>query len=138
MIDGRPVVNAPPRRPRGDASRPRSTGVLVRGLVGLRRVEAFAVLTGHAERGPQPGLDLLGDVVVVDQELPGILLALPQAEIPVGVPRARLVDDVVVDAEVDEQPVMADPDVVLDVELGLLERWGALVAIPNDQQGLMP
>src|SRR4051794_5996053 len=72
-------------------------------------------------------LDLVRDVRVVEQEVAGLLLALAELVAVVGVPGARLLDDPVLDAEVDEAALTRDADAVEDVELGLLERRGHLV-----------
>ena len=67
-------------------------------------------------------LDLVGHVGVVAQEVAGVLLALAELVAVVGVPGAGLAHDPLLDAEVDQPALPADPEAVDDVELGLLER----------------
>ena len=69
----------------------------------------------------------LADVLVVLQELPRVLAALAHALAVEGVPGARLLDDLVVDAEVEEVALLADALAVEDVELGLAEGRRHLV-----------
>src|SRR5256885_2164564 len=59
---------------------------------------------------------------VVEQELLGLLLALPELLALIRVPGAGLLHDPVVDADVDDRALAADALAVHDVELGLLER----------------
>src|SRR5690606_27633082 len=72
-------------------------------------------------------LDLVGDVRVVLEEPPRVLLALAELVALVGVPGARLAQDSLIDAQVDERSLARDTVTVEDVELGLLERRGDLV-----------
>src|SRR5690606_36742103 len=72
-------------------------------------------------------LDLGRDVFVLEQEVAGVLLALPELLAVVRVPRAGLLDDAVLDAEVDEAAFARDAGSEQDVELRLLERRGHLV-----------
>src|SRR5690606_19573667 len=72
-------------------------------------------------------LDLVAHVGVLQQELAGVLLALPQLIALVGVPGAGLADEAVLDAHVDERALLGDAVPVEDVELGLLERRRDLV-----------
>src|SRR5581483_794076 len=61
------------------------------------------------------------------EELLGLLPTLAELLALVGEPGPGLLDDAEVDAEVDDRALPADPLAVHDVELGLLERRGALV-----------
>src|ERR1700686_2181162 len=47
-------------------------------------------------------LDLAGYLRVVDEELFGVVSALPKPSLPIGEERARLLDQLVLDAEVDQ------------------------------------
>ena len=62
-----------------------------------------------------------------DEELLRVVPALAEARLSVGEERARLGDDVVVDAEVEQAALVRDALAVLDVELGQLERRRDLV-----------
>src|SRR6185312_2921706 len=64
---------------------------------------------------------------VRDQEVARILLALAQLVALVGVPGARLLDDGVLHAEVDQTALAGDTRAVENVELGLLEGRRHLV-----------
>src|SRR5262249_24546612 len=68
-----------------------------------------------------------GEVGVVAEELLGVLATLADAEIAVAEPRAGLLHDLVLEAEVDELARLRDPLAVADVELGVLERRRHLV-----------
>src|SRR4051794_40966192 len=72
-------------------------------------------------------LDLVGQVGVVGEEAPRVLLALAELVALVGVPGTGLADDPRLDADVDQAALAADPLAVHDVELRLLERRGHLV-----------
>src|SRR6478752_668264 len=72
-------------------------------------------------------LDLGRDIRLLEEEVARVLLALAELLAVVGVPGARLLDDAVLDAEVDETPLAGDAHAVEDVELGLLERRRHLV-----------
>ena len=73
------------------------------------------------------GLDLVCDLGVLGQELLGVVAALAEPQLPVGEERARLLDQVVLEPEVDQAALLGDADAVLDVELGLAERRRDLV-----------
>ena len=76
------------------------------------------------------GLDLPGDLGILAQEEAGVLLALTETLAAVGEPRAALVDDPVLDAQIDQVALAGDADVVAaehDVELGLAEGGRHLV-----------
>src|SRR4051812_23730196 len=72
-------------------------------------------------------LDLVGEVGVVAQERPRVLLALAELVGLVGVPSSGLADDALLDAEVDEAALAADALAVEDVELCGFERRTDLV-----------
>src|SRR4051794_1736414 len=72
-------------------------------------------------------LQLVGQVGVVTQEGPRVLLALAELIAVVGVPGAGLADEAVLDAHVDQAALPGDALPVEDVELGLLERRSHLV-----------
>src|SRR3712207_2495299 len=72
-------------------------------------------------------LDVRRDVRVLEEEVAGVLLALPQLVAVVGVPGAGLAHDAVLDTEVDEAALAGYADAVQDVELRLLEGRGHLV-----------
>src|SRR5262249_13014709 len=66
-------------------------------------------------------------VGVFAQEAARIFLALAELVAVVGVPGARLADEALLDADVDEGALARDALAIHDVELGLLERRGYLV-----------
>src|SRR6266567_5227508 len=74
---------------------------------------------------PELLLDLLLDLVryvrVRAQVIPGVLLALAELVAVVGVPGTGLADDRLLDAQVDQAALAADPDAVEDVEFGDFE-----------------
>src|SRR3954453_6984098 len=72
-------------------------------------------------------LDLVGEVGVVAQERPRILLALAELVGLVGVPSTGLAHDALLDTEVDQAALAADAVAPHDVELRLLERRRDLV-----------
>src|SRR4051795_5264879 len=72
-------------------------------------------------------LDLVGEVGVVAQERPRVLLALAELVGLVGVPSTGLANDALLDTEVDEAALAADAVAPHDVELRLLERRRDLV-----------
>src|SRR4029077_16129736 len=72
-------------------------------------------------------LDVRSHLGVLAQEVPRVLSPLADALAVVGVPRARLLDDALLGAEVDELALLRDADAVEDVELGLAERRRDLV-----------
>ena len=78
-------------------------------------------LVADAECRPDLGLDLAGDLGVLGQELLGVVAALAETRLAVGEEGARLADDVVLDAEVQQLAFARDPLAVLDLELGLAE-----------------
>src|SRR5579883_434668 len=75
----------------------------------------------------QLSLDVLRDLGVLLQESSRVLLALPDALALVAVPGARLLDEAVQHAELDELALLGDAGAVHDLELGLAERRGHLV-----------
>src|SRR3954467_12105711 len=66
-------------------------------------------------------LDLGGGLGVLGQELLGVVAPLTETQLAVGEERARLLDDVVLEPEVEQAALVGDADAILDVELGLLE-----------------
>src|SRR5579875_3136463 len=72
-------------------------------------------------------LDLAGEAGIVAQEVAGVLLALAELVALVGVPGPGLAHDPMLDAEVDEAALPADPDAVEDVELRAPEGRAQLV-----------
>ena len=68
-----------------------------------------------------------GDLGVLGQELLGVVAPLAEPGLAVGEEGARLLDDVVLDAEVEQLAFARDALAVLDLELGLAEGRGALV-----------
>src|SRR5579875_5350 len=72
-------------------------------------------------------LDLVGQVGVVPEEVPRVLLALTELVALIGVPGAGLPHDPLFHAEVDKPAFPAYPDAVEDVELRHLEGRADLV-----------
>src|SRR5262252_1094350 len=100
-----------------------ATGACPRLLVRRLRVHARA----HAELFLDLLLDLVGDIRVVAQEVPRVLLALPELVSLVGVPGAGLAHDVLLHPEVDQAALPADTESEQDVEFSCAERRSALV-----------
>src|SRR5207237_968858 len=63
---------------------------------------------GEPDRLPDPPVDLLGDVGVLSEELPGVLLALSELVVVVREPCPRLLHDLGVDADVEERTLLGD------------------------------
>src|SRR5262249_21830562 len=105
---------------------PRSGGLALRGRrirrIGRRRSGAL-----DHEGLVELRLDLRRELGVLGQVLLGVVAALAEAQLAVGEERARLLDDVVVEREVEQASLLRDSGPVLDVELGLLERRRDLV-----------
>src|SRR5204863_6168148 len=74
-----------------------------------------------------PPVDLAGYVEVLGEELSRVLLALAELLTLVGEPRARLLHDLEIDADVEERAFLRDALAVHDVELALAERRRDLV-----------
>src|SRR5215469_14350638 len=72
-------------------------------------------------------LDLVGEVRVGAQEVPGVLLALAELVALVGVPGAGLADDRLLHAQVDQAALPADSNSVQNIEFGGFERRTTLV-----------
>src|SRR5690606_28753716 len=70
---------------------------------------------------------LLRDLGVLDEVAARVLLALAELVAVVGVPRAGLAHDLVLDAEVEQAALAGDAHAVEDVELRLLEGRGHLI-----------
>src|SRR5262245_56731528 len=81
----------------------------------------------EAELLPNALLDVRRDVGMLAQEVPRVLASLADALAVVGVPGARLLDDALLGAEVDQLALLRDADAVKDVKLGLAERRRDLV-----------
>ena len=64
---------------------------------------------------------------MLGEELPGVLLALAELVALVGEPGAALLDELRVDAHVQEASLLGDPLAVDDVELGLPEGRRELI-----------
>ena len=71
---------------------------------------------GQAEGDAQPRIDLVADIAVREQELAHVLATLAEAFALVGEPGPGLLDDLVLDAEVDEVAFLGDADAVEDVD----------------------
>src|SRR5260370_15860252 len=87
------------------------------------RIEARA----HAELLLDLLLDLVGEVRVAAQEVPGVLLALAELVTLVGLPGARLADDRLVHTQIGQAALPADGDTVQNIEFCGLERRAAVV-----------
>src|SRR5262249_42145262 len=72
-------------------------------------------------------LDLVGEIGVVTQEVPRVLLALAELVALVGVPGTGLAYDVLLHSEVDQATLPADADPEQNVELRSAERRRQLV-----------
>src|SRR5215472_1582040 len=81
----------------------------------------------HAELLLDLLLDLVGQVGVVAQEGAGVLLALPQLVALVGVPGTGFAHDSLLDPQVDQAALPADPESEKNIEFCAAERRGALV-----------
>src|SRR5690348_10878855 len=92
----------------------------------IRRLLPAPVLRRH-ELGAHLILDLAGDLLVLLQEVPDVVLALADALALVAVPGAGLLDDAVGAREIDDLAFAGDALPVHDLELGLAERRGHLV-----------
>src|ERR1700722_18668505 len=99
-------------------------GFTLTGLAGLARENLLGAPSGVL---PDRGLDLGGHVGVVTQEGLCVLAALADALAVIGEPRARLLDDARLDAEIDDLAELGDALAVHDVELDLLKRRRELV-----------
>src|SRR4051812_10886855 len=99
-----------------------------RGLSGrLFLVAATADHFGGQQAGTHLVFDLARDFLVLLQVGAHVVLALADAVALVGVPRARLLDDVVGARDVDDLTLPRDAQAVHDLELGLAEWRGNLV-----------
>src|SRR5215469_10994994 len=111
-----------------------------RGHALLGEVQAHTLLG----LGVQPGtdaqllldllLDLVGQIRVVAQEVPGVLLALTELVALVGVPGAGLAHDALLDAEVDEPAFTANPDSIQNVKFCDLE-WRTYLVLHDLHAG---
>lgn len=70
---------------------------------------------------PNLAVDLLGDLGILPNELAGIVLALADAHVTVGEPGARLVDDIIFDADVDQLALLGDALAVQDIEFRIFK-----------------
>src|SRR5262245_9871381 len=124
ILDG--FRGAAPARRRG---RGRGRGFAGRRSCGRLRFAA-------AQRGADFGLDLVAQRGVVAERVLGVVAPLAQPLALVRVPRAGLVDDLVLDADVDQLAEFRDPLAVHDVELGLAERRRAFVSDEFDLRAI--
>src|SRR4051795_1206459 len=119
-------------------SRPRTAGSLGRPLLGfLGRPPAVFLRSDDrresrgrrldAERLVDLALDLLRHLRVLAQVALGVVAALAEPLVAVGEERARLLDDVVLQAQIEQTALGGDALPVLDVELCLPERRRDLV-----------
>src|SRR5262249_61612188 len=87
-------------------------------------------------------LDLRGELRMFLQVLARVVLTLPDPILLVGEPRARLVEHLVLDAELEDLALARDALAVEDVEDRLAERRGDLVLYhphpPLGAQHLLP
>src|SRR5688572_13501967 len=74
-----------------------------------------------------PREDLLHEVGVLREEARRVLAPLPEALVPEAEVRARLLDDLLLQRDVEHGALPRDPAAVDDVELRLLEGWCDLV-----------
>src|SRR3954451_3588996 len=119
-------------------SRPRTAGGLGRPLLGFLGHPRAVVLRSDdrresrgrrlpAERLVDLALDLRRHLRVLAQVALGVVASLAEPLVAVGEERPRLLDDVVLHAEVEQAALRRDALPVLDVELGLPERRRDLV-----------
>src|SRR5262249_17762284 len=117
-------------------SSPRMTRAGWAGILRTLRLLSIVLggfLAGQDLLGDQAGvladgrLDARGDVGIVAQERLGVLAALADALAVVGEPRAGLLHDSCLDAEIDDFAHLGDALAVHDVEFDLLERRRQLV-----------
>src|SRR5450759_976685 len=104
--------------------------VSLRSLLWLRLHAAFdhrQLRDAHAEDFADLAFDFGHEVGVVGEELLGIFTPLADADGPVREPRARLLDDLVLDPDVDQLAGLGDALAVTYIELRLAERCGAFV-----------
>src|SRR5437763_12519728 len=100
--------------------------------LGLRRAGLAAFNDGQLGAADAEGpadlcFDLGAEVgVLLDEEL-RVLASLAEAHVAVGEPGAGLLDDLVLDADVDQLAGLRNPLAVAYVELRLTERRGTLV-----------
>src|SRR5580692_8116416 len=137
-------------RPDGSAAAPGLSPLARRGRPGTSRVLLSATQARHRRDGRRGRnrsvcrhlrvqlrsdaellldllLDLVGHVRVLEQEIPGVLLALPQLIAVVGVPGTGLADDALLHAQVNKSALTADSVAVQNIELGDLEWRRAIV-----------
>src|SRR5271166_4093630 len=106
------------------------------GLYGLRHLIGYILIAiGSIKdaRGDQPGIrpDFtlygFGDLGVILQVGLRVLPALPDALTVLGIPGARLLDDVGFHAKIDQFARLGDAFAIHNVEFDLLEGWSNLV-----------
>src|SRR4051812_22503228 len=121
-----PVGAGASARPRPSVTSPvpllRGFGGVV--LIGRRHHHGVG---DHAGLLAHPGLDRVGHVRVIPQELLGVLPALADALAVIAEPGARLLDDTGLHAEIEQLADLADALAIHDVELDLAERRRELV-----------
>src|SRR6266511_3423035 len=103
----------------------RRPGGLLGGL--FDESDLVAVERGHPNGGSHPALELQRDVLMIGEELLGVLPPLAELVTLVGEPGPALLDDLLGDAHVDQAALLGDALAVDDVELGQAERRGQLV-----------
>src|SRR6185436_9729453 len=86
---------------------------------GIAAFDHRELRTAHAEGPADLSFDLGGEVGVLLDEQLGVLAALAEAEVAVREPGARLLDDLVLQADVDQLAHLGDALAVTDVELRL-------------------
>src|SRR5690606_15740407 len=115
-------------RARAGSARPslQASPVSGRGAAGFRRLAGFG--RGGGDGRHQRQTDIGADLVlhlarqprIGAQELAHVVLALADLVAVVGVPRTRLVEDLVLHAEVDDLALARDALAVENVEVGFL------------------
>src|SRR5579871_3314827 len=125
--EGAPVSPAP--LPESFPHANKGTGELVRSFLrgGGLLVPMAQILGDQACVLADRGLDFLGNVLVVCEELARGLAALADSLAAEGEPRSRLLDHIGLHAEVEQLAGLGNAVAVHDVEFDLLERRGDLV-----------
>src|SRR5579875_5390 len=93
----------------------------------IGRLITVALLPDRQQPRPDLFLDLARHVLVLLEVESRVVLALADALALVAVPGARLLDDALLAAELDDLALAGDPAAVHDLEFGLAERGGDLV-----------
>ena len=124
---GPPSATAAATRPSARAPRASGSPPRPRSALASRPAPAGGGGPLDAEGLEQLRLDLAGGLGVLGQVLLGVVAALAEPQLAVGEERARLLDQVVLQREVEQAALVGDPGPVLDVELGLAEGRRDLV-----------